>query len=175
MRSSLDEYAQPLHKMAHYTLIQDDYYESAYTWDAANVYSQGATNAVSPSVSWEDSEGNSGTWTGSSVIKTYNGLSQDPLSSAYWLKGTFDSGFSGSEYVRMQHRDNASDWLYDTLFQGGNWQNVSNGDTFLIQVGLVPKKGGIPDGTPTYLETLDKLDQWSSAHYVPNGRNILNL
>jgi hypothetical protein len=29
--------------------------------------------------------------------------------------------------------------------------------------------------TPSYLETLDKLDQWSSAQYIPNSRNQLNL
>lgn len=29
--------------------------------------------------------------------------------------------------------------------------------------------------TPTYLETLDKLDQWSTAQYTPNSGNKLNL
>lgn len=29
--------------------------------------------------------------------------------------------------------------------------------------------------TPTYFETLDKLDQWSSAQYIPNSGNKLNL
>jgi hypothetical protein len=31
-----------------------------------------------------------------------------------------------------------------------------------------------PEGAPTYLETLDKLDQWSSAHYVPHNNKALN-
>lgn len=33
---------------------------------------------------------------------------------------------------------------------------------------------GNPNGAPTYLETLDKMDQWTSAQYIPK-RNQLNL
>lgn len=75
-------------------------------------------------------------------------------------------------WVSGHTKFNASMGVYtdaDVLLDSYNWNNINEGE--YKQTLYFNWQEGTPPVTPSYLETLDKLDQWSSAQYVPRTDN----
>lgn len=92
-------------------------------------------------------------------------------SKTYKIELIFDITFCSGGIDKIDI--NVYDWSTSTILLS---KSALSGHTtdFKTTLTLWWNRRTDPDGTPTYLETLDKMDQWSSAQYIPS-RNELNL
>lgn len=72
----------------------------------------------------------------------------------------------------------ATELKFQQIIRDNDLRTYESKIVTITQVGTykIRQRWNLGEGlTPTYFETLDKLDQWSSAQYIPNSRNELNL
>lgn len=93
-------------------------------------------------------------------------------SQTYKIELVFDIQFCSGSIDKIDI--NIYDWS-TTAILASKSALVGHTTDFKTTLRLYWNRRNDPNSTPTYLETLDKLDQWSSAQYIPNSGNELNL
>lgn len=122
------------------------------------------TDGATPptSVSWEMSD-NQGNSYSSNSLGNHSWTVDISKIDLLICRGQMTSSFDNPTGVNVS---------YKVEFLGGNYLYFkTNNGLFADFSFTVGAKFILDDGTPTYLETLDKIDQWSEAQYIPSRDN----